>query len=798
MSNLQQTGFQDRSDLIFFDDSWSKEFMDQESQLHAGCVTCWIVSFFFFFGGARHNLAYDHPWQPMAFWSDQFFGTLLMSVASLFTFKIFRKFATENFNVLACCTVSVTYLSQIMPHFVAELYRSQSDNFLLPVKLKIDFSGSWPVRICNDTDPLETWTSLAMQSQIISCSNSLFSGDIVSQLISFFTLPFMCQLHYRAAIYITIALGIIFTSACLMLGSSWGIGFPLAAQLAAGLVTVQYCHRRIILAKQSFAVVKRTQQTAERNRALIHTFIPKNVLPKLASHPQIQGSGGSHEMLSASIPACTVMFCCLGPQEALHSMPTEDFLRLIDAVFSQFDEQVERFGMFKYQHVGDWYIVACPRAACPFDQDQQRMPYPAQHLATMALLAAAMRAVAEAHRLRGAPLWLKVGIHCGPAVGAVVGAVKAFYCLYGDTVNTAARMCAHAARDDVLVSAAFADALRPACPQGIRCGARQEIRVKGKGKVSACLLSVATQPFPAPPTPASDPIRPDRGGGGRTAAAGWWDGLRERAEALLGGEAPFEQLARVAADDLSAEGRAVARGAGYRLCPVRGSFRDAAVERRFQADGAAEHREALAASVLLYLLFAALHLVQCAWPEHPDDFRAPGLGDLAAARERALAVLGAHLALSAACCAALLAAVWRDPARCPQCRRCFAVVRGGYLVASLLAWRAFPGMWRWSVCYSALIVLLLDTTSPSVCTHWCACSPSHVASSPQFLFLYFPAPPSRTAPPIRLRFARPALASPAPHVRPCGRELAALLPHFLSPQQWHWPNLDSFVAACSP
>jgi class 3 adenylate cyclase len=723
MSNLdtdndEGRNVEDKADLGFFDASWSKEFMEQESQLHTAGIACWIVSTFFFFVGVRQNLASDHPWKPVAFCSDQLFGALLMSVASLFTFKVFRTFATEYFNILACCTVALTYMSQLLPHLVDEVHRSQSDSSSFPVKLKIDYSGSWPVRSCNDTDPVETWTSLAMRSQIISCSNSLFSGDVLSQLFSFYTLPFMCKLHHRAAMYITIVLGIIYTGACLLLGSSWGIGLPLAAQLAAGLVTVHYCRRRMHLAKQSFVVVKRTQLTAERNRALIHTFIPKNVLPKLASHPQSQGSGGSAEMLGASIPACTVMFCRLEPQEALQSLPTEDFLRLLHAVFSQLDEQVGRFGMFKYQHVGDWYIVACPRAACPFDQAEQREPYPAQHLASMALLAGAMRAVAEAHRLRGAPLWLRAGIHCGPAVGAVVGAVKAFYCLYGDTVNTAARMCAHAARDHVLASAAFADALRPACPPGVRCGARREIRVKGKGAVPTCRLSIETRPPPAPP---SDPVRPDRGGGGgpRAAAEGWWAALRGRAGALAG-EAPLEELAGVAVDDLSAEGRAVARGAGYRLCPVRGTFRDAAAEQRFRADGAAEQRASVAAGAALHLLFAALHLVQCARPEHPDGLRARGPGGLAAARGRALAILGAHLALSAACCAALLTALWRDPARCPECRRRLAAVRGAYLVASGLAWRAFPGMWRWNVCYSALAVLLVDTTSPSMRTHGCA------------------------------------------------------------------------------
>ena len=28
-----------------------------------------------------------------------------------------------------------------------------------------------------------------------------------------------------------------------------------------------------------------------------------------------------------------------------------------------------------------------------------------------------------------------MGLHCGPAAGAVIGAHRAFYCLYGDTVT---------------------------------------------------------------------------------------------------------------------------------------------------------------------------------------------------------------------------------------------------------------------------------------------------------------------------------------------------------------------------
>ena len=163
----------------------------------------------------------------------------------------------------------------------------------------------------------------------------------------------------------------------------------------------------------------------------------------------------------------------------------------------------------------------------------------------------------------------------------------------------------------------------------------------------------------------------------------------------------------------------MARNEGYRLWPVCGSFMDSEVERRFLVENSSEHRASLTASILLYLLCAALHLYQCACPEHPLDFSSESLRELAAARDRMLAILAMHLGLSSVHCAAMLAAVWRSAAWCPQCRRHFAVARLGYLAASVLAWRAFPGMWRWSICYCAQILLILDTTSPSMGTHWC-------------------------------------------------------------------------------
>ena len=42
-------------------------------------------------------------------------------------------------------------------------------------------------------------------------------------------------------------------------------------------------------------------------------------------------------------------------------------------------------------------------------------------------------------------LELRVGVSSGPVAGIVLGACRRFYCVYGPTVNRAARMCQVAA-----------------------------------------------------------------------------------------------------------------------------------------------------------------------------------------------------------------------------------------------------------------------------------------------------------------------------------------------------------------
>ena len=77
----------------------------------------------------------------------------------------------------------------------------------------------------------------------------------------------------------------------------------------------------------------------------------------------------------------------------------------------------------------------------------------------------------------------QVGMHAGTAAGAVIGKLGAFYCVYGNTVNMASRLCKSAAAGQVQASMDFMACLEDERGRGV-AGRGGELAWHSRGQVS--------------------------------------------------------------------------------------------------------------------------------------------------------------------------------------------------------------------------------------------------------------------------------------------------------------------------
>lgn len=103
---------------------------------------------------------------------------------------------------------------------------------------------------------------------------------------------------------------------------------------------------------------------------------------------------------------------------------------LLNAIFSDFDDLADKYGLEKIKTIGDAYMVA------------GGLPEPRpDHVEAVAAFAVEMVEVVKRYRaLNGDQICVRVGINTGPVVAGVIGHRKFIYDLWGDAVNTASRM----------------------------------------------------------------------------------------------------------------------------------------------------------------------------------------------------------------------------------------------------------------------------------------------------------------------------------------------------------------------
>jgi guanylate cyclase len=199
----------------------------------------------------------------------------------------------------------------------------------------------------------------------------------------------------------------------------------------------------------------------ERSERLLLNVLPARIAERLKSGESVIADG---------VPQVGVLFADIAGFTPMSSAMTPgDIVRLLDTVFTAFDDLAAEYRLEKIKTIGDAYMVASGLLE----------PHPghAEHLAQMAL--AMQRETKQSQMLQ-----LRIGMDIGPVVAGVIGRSKFIYDLWGDTVNTASRMQSHGIPGAIQVTERAYLHLVPA----FDFHDRGVIEIKGKGPMRTYLL----------------------------------------------------------------------------------------------------------------------------------------------------------------------------------------------------------------------------------------------------------------------------------------------------------------------
>ena len=213
-------------------------------------------------------------------------------------------------------------------------------------------------------------------------------------------------------------------------------------------------------------LLETTKFQKEKIEELLLNILPKPIADRLQDGQNI---------IADSFSDVSVLFADLvGFTNFASNKTATETVKVLNQIFSQFDQLSLQHGLEKIKTIGDAYMVV---GGLPEPQENH-----AEAIAKMALDMQA--AVASFNAKNNHSFSLRIGINIGGVVAGVIGLTKFSYDLWGDTVNVAHRMESNGIPGEIQVTAAVYERLKDKFAFKMR-GA---IEIKGKGEMIVYLL----------------------------------------------------------------------------------------------------------------------------------------------------------------------------------------------------------------------------------------------------------------------------------------------------------------------
>eukprot|EP00931_Biecheleriopsis_adriatica_P022022 TRINITY_DN14256_c0_g1_i1.p1 TRINITY_DN14256_c0_g1~~TRINITY_DN14256_c0_g1_i1.p1 ORF type:complete len:999 (+),score=162.83 TRINITY_DN14256_c0_g1_i1:35-3031(+) len=203
------------------------------------------------------------------------------------------------------------------------------------------------------------------------------------------------------------------------------------------------------------------EQTAERFVLHLQDLLPSFIVPRV-----LQPDGA----VSDKIQCASIMFILIDDFDRMtHSMAPESLLAFLNNVFLRFDKICAGNDVTKIETIGEEYV--CAVGVSP--RDVRHTEKYGHEFVLQKLLRVSSAVSTETNVVT------KMGIHTGPVVAGVLGHKLPRFRLFGNTVNTAARMMQNALPGTLQ----FGEQTREHVPGWVRYVPRGKIEMKGKGMV---------------------------------------------------------------------------------------------------------------------------------------------------------------------------------------------------------------------------------------------------------------------------------------------------------------------------
>ncbi|MGA9883715.1 MAG: adenylate/guanylate cyclase domain-containing protein [Candidatus Acidiferrales bacterium] len=222
-------------------------------------------------------------------------------------------------------------------------------------------------------------------------------------------------------------------------------------------------------------VKQRTREIEEANRELadknqeiekqkkVSEDLLLNILPATVA-AELQSKGFVSPKYFEDV---TILFTdFVGFTRASEDLPVEELVRLLNGLFTAFDEVVKKNGLEKLKTIGDAYMCA---GGIPIKNSSHPVD---------AVLAAfeILETVERSNRELNCPWSVRIGIHTGPIAAGVVGINKFAFDIWGDTVNFTSRLESTSVPNRINVSSATYSRIK----DFFECEFRGQIETKEK------------------------------------------------------------------------------------------------------------------------------------------------------------------------------------------------------------------------------------------------------------------------------------------------------------------------------